>query len=359
MHTPRVTSDEGVPTVTEPSSAAAANRTEAAAPVDTSARTTTRDTTPSGPVLDALTTGKFRGIGHPGDDPARTGEFLAAPGTLDETHPLAGLRYESFEIDRPIGSGGIAELHLARHPAHDADFVVKVARASLASNPHVRRQFEREWRATRQLKHPGVVDHHSHGDTADARPFLTMDLVVGRSLSHFVSHPVSWRFLKAAMCQLCDILGYVHRRSVLHQDLKPSNILVDLKRRRLRLTDFGLAHFGRAQSGTTTRSVLGTPSYMAPEQARGQLGWLGPHTDLYTVGVMLFELLCGYKPFEDESDRVVMIKHCTCPPPPLEARAEVGAPDAVAAIVERLLAKTPEGRYADAAELKAALTALP
>lgn len=319
------------------------------------------DGTPDAPVADALTTGKFRGITGPDADPARTGEFMAAPAALldETTHPLARLRFESFRIDRPIGSGGIAELYLAHHPELDDDFVVKVARANLADNPHVRRQFDREWRATRLLKGPGIVDHHSRGETTDGRPYLTMDLVVGRSLSHFVAHPVSWRFLKAAMIQLCDILAFVHRRGVLHQDLKPSNILVDLRRRRLRLTDFGLAHFGRPQPGTTTRSVLGTPSYMAPEQARGQLGWLGPHTDLYTVGVMLFELLCGYKPFEDDSDRVVMIKHCTCPPPPLEIRDGIGAPPEVAAVVEKLLAKAPDGRYADAAELKLALNALP
>jgi len=314
-----------------------------------------RERTPSG-TIDSFRTGKFHGIVD-SDDPARTGEFAAAPPSVS-VHPLAAVDYDDLEIIRPIGSGGIAELWQARHAAVEDDFVVKVARESLADNPHVRRQFDREWRATRLLEHPGIIDHHSRGETSDGRSYLTMDLVVGRSLTHFVKRPVSWRFLRAALAQLCDVLTYTHRRGVLHQDLKPSNILIDLEERRLRLTDFGLAHFGQSERNARTRSVLGTPSYMAPEQARGQLGWLGPHTDLYTVGVMLFELLAGQKPFEDDDDRVVMIKHCTCPPPELDIRDGIDAPDGVRDLVQKLLAKAPDARFENAAALKSTLAEL-
>jgi serine/threonine-protein kinase len=145
---------------------------------------------------------------------------------------------------------------------------------------------------------------------------------------------------------------------VLHQDLKPGNIMLDLERRRVRLTDFGLARFDRAEPGSTSSTVLGTPAYMAPEQARGYTGLLGPATEMYTVGVLIYELLSGQKPFSDRNDRAVMIKHCKAEPPPLRIRKGIDAPVGIRAVVERLLAKTPEERYPNAAALKQALLSL-
>ncbi len=304
---------------------------------------------------EALTTGEF--------ETQAAGVLLQTPASgtaaLDSAElVLSEASFETLELERPIGSGGIAEIWLARHSALEAPFVVKVARRELAENVHVHTQFEREWRATRLLRHPGVVGHYSRGWSGDGRPYLTMELVLGRSLAHFVHRPVTWRFLRAALLQLADILGFIHEHGVLHQDLKPSNLLIDLKRRRLRVTDFGLARFEAAEPGATTRSVLGTPAYMAPEQARGLLGALGPATELYTVGVLLYEILTGHKPFDDESERVVMIKHCTCAPPPLRVREGVDAPAGVLRLLDRLLAKSHQARFQTAAEFKQAVLAL-
>jgi len=273
-------------------------------------------------------------------------------------HALANLAFEDLEFLRPVGSGGIAEIWLARNAACREPFVVKVARTEYAENPHVHAQFAREWTATRRLQHNSILDHHSRGLTADGRPFLTMDLVRGYPLSRFVDNAVTWRFLRAALVQTCDVLAYIHEHDVLHQDLKPSNILVDLRHRRILLTDFGLARFQQASTGSTAKTVLGTPSYMAPEQARGQLDWLGPHTDLYTVGVMLYELLSGAKPFNAESDRLVMIQHCTLSPPPLVIRDGIDAPEAIRGVLDTLLAKSPSARFVNANQLKEALLAL-
>jgi serine/threonine-protein kinase len=297
---------------------------------------------------------------HPADPEMAPMRYVeAGPATLTSgAHPLSRVPFEELIVERPVGSGGIAELWLARHPAVEASFVAKLGRREFSGNPHVHAQFDREWRSTRLLKHPGIIDHFSRGVNAEGRPFLTMEPVHGYTLTRFVERAVRWKFLRAVLIQLCDVLSYVHNSDVLHQDLKPSNIMVDMESRRIRVTDFGLARFERARPGESTRNVLGTPAYMAPEQARGQLDWLGPHTDLYTVGVLLFELLSGRKPFHDESDRVVMIQHCTNAPPPLEVRAGINAPPGIADILGRLLAKSPQARFKSAAELRRAITAL-
>ncbi|PIV99029.1 MAG: hypothetical protein COW42_12370 [Deltaproteobacteria bacterium CG17_big_fil_post_rev_8_21_14_2_50_63_7] len=274
-------------------------------------------------------------------------------------HALVGVPFEAFDLDHQVGVGGIAELWLAHHPAVEKPFVVKVAHRHLADNLHVHAQFDREWRATRILDHPGIIKHYSRGLSEDGRPFLTMEVVVGRSLSHFVRKDINWSFLRAVLIQLCDVLHHVHERGLLHQDLKPSNVLVDISKRRIRLTDFGLTRFEKAKPGATTASVLGTPAYMAPEQARGQLGELGAHTDLYTVGVVLYELLTGSKPFEVESDRVVMIKHCTEAPRPPVIRDCIQAPAEILDVLDRLLAKSPAARYSSARQLKKTLKRMP
>ena len=310
------------------------------------------ESTPSSPIK--IQTGPFRIT-------PQVQQYLTQPTPLPikrRKHVLEQAEIALCEPIRPVGAGGIAELTLVRHPAMKAPFVIKVARPELRENPHVHAQFEREWRSTRVLQHPGVVDHFSRGFLGDGRAFLTMRYLVGRSLSYFVHHPVTWNFLRAALVQLCDILSYIHNRGVLHQDLKPSNILVDFKRRRIAITDFGLARVGPPAQLHDVKSVLGTPAYMAPEQARGQLALQGPHTELYTVGVLLFELLAGHKPFEEDSDRMVMIRHCTAAPPELKVRPGIDAPDGIAELVARLLAKSTRARFENAAELKKAIKQL-
>lgn len=266
---------------------------------------------------------------------------------------------ESFTQLKRIGSGGIATIWLARHPHLEAPVALKITRDTLVDNPHVHKQFERERQAAATLRHKFIV-RTFYGDlSAEGVPFLVMEAVDGRPLSHFVGTPIPWPFLRAALLQLCDALEYMHNAGVLHQDLKPSNLLIDYSTRRLKLTDFGLARFEKSPSGSTTRHVLGTPSYMAPEQARGQLGWLGPHTDLYTVGVLAYELITGAKPFAAEHARVVMLQHCTAPVPEPTLTPGLEVPNGLIDIVLRLLAKNPEARYANGAALRKALLALP
>jgi eukaryotic-like serine/threonine-protein kinase len=268
------------------------------------------------------------------------------------------LAVEDFRLERLAGSGGIAEVWLAHHPRFNHPVALKIARSTLAHNPHVEAQFARELQAAERLTHRGLVRHLGRGQTPSGRPFIVMEWVRGRPLSHFVHKPAHWNFLRIAIVQLCEALQYIHTEGVLHQDLKPANILVDFDQRRVKITDFGLASFERAAPDATTRHVLGTPSYMAPEQARGQLGKLGPHTDLYTVGVLLYELLCGHKPFSGETDQEVMLKHCTERPPAAIIRPSIQAPPAVERVLRRLLAKRPEHRYSSALSLSRIISAL-
>ena len=264
---------------------------------------------------------------------------------------------DDFTLERIIGAGGIAEIWLATHPLLEGPVALKIARPALGQNPHVHAQFRREQRAAGVLDHRGLIPHMGSGMSEDGRPFLVMKLIRGRALSHFVRRPVSWPFLRAALIQLCEVLHYIHSQGVLHQDLKPANIMVDLEKRQIRVTDFGLARFEQADLGATTRHVLGTPAYMAPEQARGLIGKLGPHTDLYTVGILTYELLSGHKPFIDDTDQKIMLKHCSQRPPELVIRPGIKAPDTIHRVVRRLLAKNPEQRYSSALSLRAVLSA--
>ncbi|MBX3636838.1 MAG: serine/threonine protein kinase [Rubrivivax sp.] len=258
-----------------------------------------------------------------------------------------------YRLRRLIGQGAQSEVWLARRAGQPEPVALKlVALAQGEDAEPLRAAFAAATRAARRLHHPGIVAVHDTG-IAGATGWLAMELVPGTDLVRY-TRPA--RLLpEAAVLQvggrIADALAHAHAQGVVHRDLKPANVLVDWAGDQVKLVDFGLARaLGAAQTGTGL--VLGTPSYLAPEQLAGAPPT--PAGDLYALGVTLFELLAGRLPHEADSMGELLRQVAQQPAPDLRTlRPEV--PAMLAALVGRLLAKSPAERPADAATVAAEL----
>ncbi len=269
-----------------------------------------------------------------------------------------------------LGSGSYGTVYRARPISGGEDVAVKVLRYQLVAGElgaRVRAGFQREGRVMRELRHPHSVEARGHGQTSSGVPFLVMELLEGESLRQLLAREgaLAPGRVRAIALQVLDALEAFHGRGVLHRDLKPDNVFLcgDASSRdhvgdHVKVMDFGLAHVtaggASVQKLTGTGVVLGTPAYMAPEQVSG--GAPGPALDLYALGVMLFEALTGGPPFRSPSSLAVMMKQLHEPPPPLVVPGlGPAASGRWAALVARLLARSPTERPASAAEVAAVL----
>jgi serine/threonine-protein kinase len=282
---------------------------------------------------------------------------VPGPVAARDVDPLCGQVLDGrYRIERRLGAGGMGAVYVGRQQAVDRAVAVKVLPAALGSDEEAVRRFLQEARASSALAHPNIVTIHDFGQTADGLLYLVMELVPGETLTRVLARSGALPAARAAEIgrQILDALEEAHGRGIVHRDLKSDNVMVcsragnaDL----VKVLDFGLARVAGSSSGMTrTGAVLGTPSYMSPEQAHGDR--TDHRTDLYSLGVILYELLAGRLPFEAELPLAVLIKHMHEAPPPLE-----GVPSVVAAVVLRALAKSPAERFASAAEMNAALAA--
>jgi len=224
----------------------------------------------------------------------------------------------------------------------------------VSRDPNWRKRVLREARAAAALNHPNVVALYDVGEH-DKVPYLVMEYVAGRSLAD--EPPTTIRAMRELTSQLCDALDHAHGRGFVHRDLKPGNVLLSREDGRvtIKLADLGLARNRNESHITGTDQILGTPSYMAPEQALGDP--VDGRTDLYALGAMLYEWLTGQPPFTGETPLVVAMQHIKKPVVPPRERRPGLAPE-LEAIVLRLLAKSPAERYGSALELQRALADL-
>jgi tetratricopeptide (TPR) repeat protein len=263
-----------------------------------------------------------------------------------------------FELDREIGRGGMAVVYRA-HDNHLGRFVaIKVLSAGLSSSVGVER-FQREIALMARLVHPGIVALFDSGES-DGRLFYVMPFVAGETLRARLSREQRLTPHEAAAlgADVAEALAYAHGMGIVHRDVKPENIFA--VGGRAVLADFGIAHIvGDAPAGggelTTDGTVLGTVSYMSPEQGRGEPG-LDGRSDLYALGCVLYELLTGGPPFVGPTPWAILGKHTTEAPRPLGERG-VAVPENLEAIVLQLLAKVPDDRPAGAAEVAQLLRA--
>jgi eukaryotic-like serine/threonine-protein kinase len=288
--------------------------------------------------------------------------------SLAEPSALVGcVLAERYRIEARIGGGAMGAVYRAQHVKIKRRFAVKVLHAELIANPKMRARFMREADLAGTLRHPNIVGIVDVGETPEGQAYIVMEYAEGPTLAQLIaSGPLAARRVVALAAQLCDGLYHAHEQGLVHRDFKPDNIVVehvdDVERPRI--VDFGLAVLHDAPTGrdsggrlTTAGVVIGTPRYMAPEQARD--ADVDNRTDLYALGVVMFEMLCGVPPFAGSGVEVARA-HVAEPVPRCADRAPgVAVPGELEAIVRRLLAKAPDERPANARQVRAQLVTLP
>ena len=264
-----------------------------------------------------------------------------------------------FRIEREIGTGGMGTVYLATHLGLERPVAVKIIKREFAGDADVADRFLREARTMAKLRHTHAAMIFDAGNLPDGRHFIVMEFVEGETLSQALAREGKFSATRAVQIatQICDVLEEAHRLGIVHRDLKPSNIL--LGKRGVCVLDFGVAKVlaSSAESTATYAStgsgqLIGTPRYMSPEQCLGQR--VGARSDLYSLGVLLYEMLAGRPPFVDPLQSALLIKQATAPAPPLPRLCpDVGRPLALA--VHTFLAKRPDDRPRTAAIAKAML----
>ncbi|MCF2533997.1 serine/threonine-protein kinase [Yinghuangia soli] len=263
---------------------------------------------------------------------------------------------ERYELVEPIGHGGMGQVWRGRDRELARTVAIKTLPVELSRQAEFRERFQREARAVAALAHPGITVLHDFGrdDSADPVPFLVMEHVDGSSLAGVVrSGPVPVARAAGIVRDIADALAHSHGLGIVHRDIKPSNVMLT-RYGTVKVLDFGIARMlsDTATRLTTTGGIVGTPTYMSPEQAMGEQ--VDARTDQYSLGCVLYELLCGQPPFLGDSAFAIMNQHFVKPAsPPSGTRPDV--PPGLDAVVLRMLAKDPAQRFGSMADVWNAL----
>jgi serine/threonine-protein kinase len=282
---------------------------------------------------------------------------IAAPSAEPPDPEIGALRRAAggrYTVVRRLGSGGMANVYLARHVALDRPIVIKVLHTHLAREAEMVERFRREAEAACQLVHPnicGIVDYGALGESI----YLVMPFLSGGSLADLLARDRVIPHARSAgiAAQIACALDYAHRRGIVHRDVKPDNVLFDEDGHAF-ITDFGIATAKFHARLTGTGRAMGTPHYMSPEQAMGKL--VDGRSDVYAVGVMLYEMILGFPPFDGADSYSVGYKHVhetAAAPEVVDSRV---SPE-LSALVMRCLAKPADARFQTGAELADALLA--
>ena len=259
-----------------------------------------------------------------------------------------------YEIGERLGVGGMSEVYAATDQRLGRPVAVKFLRAEI-DDPMARARIESEARSAAALSHPNIVNVYDAGDH-EGRPYVVMELADSRSLADVIRDEgrLPAERVRSVGGQVLSALAAAHAEGIVHRDVKPANILVGADDA-VKLADFGIAKsFSDAAAGMTAVGlVMGTPSYLSPEQAAGHPAT--PRSDIYATGVVLFEALTGRPPFTGDTPTEVVAAHAGAPIPDIRSAAP-GVPPSLAAVVERALAKNPADRYASATEMALALS---
>ena len=269
----------------------------------------------------------------------------------ERTNPLIGQVVGKYEILSVLGGGGMGTVYRARQPIINRDVAIKIINIDLQGSEQFITRFRREAEAIAALEHPHiipVIDYGQQGELA----YLVMALKTGGNLGHVIRHerlPLSE--IARLVTQMAQALDYAHQRGIIHRDLKPANVLLDEDRNTF-LTDFGIARRLGETKLTAAGMVVGSPIYMSPEAWRGEDP--GPETDVYSLGVIVFEMLTGQPPFMDKAPARLMLKHISDPVPSILA-LRPDLPPLLETVVNQALAKPRERRFRTAGQMAAML----
>ncbi len=281
-----------------------------------------------------------------------TAPGLTAPAMAAQDLTPGMLFANRYLVDSVVGRGGMGVVYKASDIRLDEMVAIKTLPGDVMTrSPEELERFKREIRLARKITHRNVLRTYDYGE-ADGVYFISMEFVRGYTLSELLeeaaSHQMALRIALGITRQICRGLEAAHEQTIVHRDIKPQNVLIDHKGE-VKLMDFGIARMAESTDGMTQAGlIVGTPHYMSPEQVQGRT--LDARSDVYSMGVLIYEMLAGKKPFNSPSLTGILTAHVTETPKPLiEVRPEVGRQ--VNAIVMRCLAKEPKERYADAGKL--------
>ena len=341
-----------------PPAAGAAPAPRAAAAADAPTLTAGPGTDPSAPGAASAADAPTLRIGRRGHAPTRARQ-ADRQGASPPAAARRGVRRAGrYLILERLGQGGMGTVFRARDPDIGRDLAIKFLHPALCAERDGRLRFLREARAAGRLSHPNIVTVHDVGEI-DGRPYMAMELLAGRTLAAELAsgRPLPVRDAAAIGAQLARALGYAHAHGVVHRDIKPGNIVRAPGTTAIKVTDFGIAHLESPGTEHRTRAglVLGTPQYMSPEQAEGAP--LDGRSDIFSAGIVLYEMLAGRRPFEGDGLVAVAVRIARDEPEPVE-RVNPRVPASLARVVARCLAKSPDERFRDGAELAEALDAV-
>src|SRR5688572_14346443 len=258
-----------------------------------------------------------------------------------------------YEIKSELGRGGMATVYLGYDPRFEREVAVKVLPPELLhADPQFRLRFEREAKIIASLEHHSIVPVYDVG-AVDDQPYFVMRYMTGGSLSERIKAGI---FSVEEATRIIERVGpgldEAHSKGIVHRDIKPSNILFDSKGTPY-ISDFGIAKLSQAQAGNVTGSgIIGTPAYMAPEQAQGDS--IDSRADIYALGIILFEMVTGRQPYEADTPMAVAIKHITDPVPQIRQR-NPKLPEGMETIIQKAMAKNKNDRFSSAVEMTNAL----
>ena len=278
---------------------------------------------------------------------------------------LVGRSIGNYKVVQQIGEGGMGVVYLAEHPIIGRKVAIKLLHATFARDSETVARFFNEARAIHMIAHPNIVEILDFGQTSDGQPYFIMEFLSGQSLAdRIAAGPLASADAVAIVSQICEALQAAHEKNIVHRDLKPHNVYLigPPAKPIVKILDFGVAKmttgWNNADSGghsvkTRTGSLMGTPLYMSPEQCRGS-GKLDHRTDIYSLAVILYEMIAGVPPFTAEGVGELFAKHMLEPPPSLSQTAPQ-TPPYVAKAVNRALAKNLDDRFPTMTAFKEAL----
>lgn len=255
-------------------------------------------------------------------------------------------KFSRYEIRKELGRGGMATVYLAYDPLFEREVALKLLKPDLLNDPQVRERFERETKIIAKLEHPAIVPVHDVGKDND-QLFYVMRYMTGGSLSDRMTTTLSLEESMRIIQRIAGALDYAHARGVIHRDLKPANILFDDEGNAF-ISDFGIAKLASGQTKLTSSGIIGTPSYMSPEQAVGEN--VDSRSDIYSLGIILFEMLSGKLPYEATTPLAMVIKHTNEPIPHI-LDINPNLPAGIENVLEKAMAKNRALRYATASEM--------